>query len=158
LTSFFFLQKLQVAVMVENGARKGDIEVPGPAPPPPAARRMAMLSWTTFSVGVNFALVAMMLAHPSGSPSDHWFSKARLLPREYLKQTNRTTAQCTNSLASDCLALPVPTSLPLQASISTSAQETATTSSQTTPKLLALAIAMHASPEHIVNNSTLTAI
>jgi hypothetical protein len=106
--------------MVENGARKGDIEVPGPAPPPPAARRMAMLSWTTFSVGVNFALVAMMLAHPSGSPSDHWFSKARLLPREYLKQTNRTTAQCTNSLASEnrVLCLPRPASPHLSSSAS----------------------------------------
>ncbi|KAG0586410.1 hypothetical protein KC19_2G088600 [Ceratodon purpureus] len=77
-----------------------------PPRPPPPARRLAIISWTTFSVGVNFALLAMMFVQPS-SPSD-WFSKARLLPQEHLKKTNGS-APCYNS-ANRVLCLPRPPS------------------------------------------------
>ena len=82
--------------------------------PPPPARRLPMISWTTFSIGVNFALLAMMFVQPS-SPSEGYFCKARLLPQAHLRETNGS-ATCKNPESNTVLCLPRPPSPRLSSS------------------------------------------
>lgn len=85
-----------------------------PSPPP---RRLAILSWATFSVGINLALLAMMFVQPS-SPSD-WFSKSRLFPDEHLKKiTNGSAGSCNNSQCDKVLCLRCPANPRLSSSAS----------------------------------------
>lgn len=86
----------------------------------PPTRRVTMISWTTFSVGVNFALVAVMLSQPS--PALNWFSKAiHVLPQsEHLtKSMNGSSDACHNSQKTDkLLCIPRPASPRLSSSAS----------------------------------------